>query len=224
MATGDQQDMAARIRAQLPWNWFPDDAPVLDTVLHGLGAAWAWVYDLLAYVRLQTRIRTATDSNLDLISLDFFGDGLPRRVAETDAAFRRRILINLFRERGTRHAMERALTDLTGRAPVIFEPGRPADTGGWSTWGLAYNAAGGYGSALLPYQCFITAFIEPGQGVSGIAGYSTPYAGYGTPRTAWIGASMVRAQISVADVYATINATRPAGTTCWTRVIVGKSQ
>lgn len=224
MATGDIDDFRARLRAQLPWNWFPDDAPVLDTVLQGLAAVWEWAYALVAYVKLQTRIKTATGSNLDIAGLDFFGDSLARKPQEGDEAYRRRILINLFRERVTRNGMYQALLDLTGTPPIIIEPGRLADTGGWSTYGAAYSAAGVYGSQSLAYQCFITVFIKPGQGVAGIAGYNTTYSGYGTQRSAWISAEMLRSQITQQDVLDVINATKAEGITCWVRIIIGNNQ
>jgi hypothetical protein len=69
--------------------------------------------------------------------------------------------------------MIQALTDLTGRAPAIFEPQRPADTGSWDGPTLAYNTAGGYGSLLLPFQYFITAYRPTGVGVANVAGYTT---------------------------------------------------
>ena len=46
------------------------------------------VYGLTAYARLQTRIATATDGFLDLISFDFFGRRCPGKPQESDAAFR----------------------------------------------------------------------------------------------------------------------------------------
>src|SRR6185437_6566224 len=137
---GDQQDMLRRIKAVLPARWFADTSPVLDGVLSGLAAGWAWVYGLLGFVVAQTRIATATGVWLDMIARDCFGTRLSRHGGQADDAFRARIQRELLRERGTRAAISAVLRDLTGRAPVIFEPGRIADTG-------AYNAAIGYGVA-----------------------------------------------------------------------------
>jgi hypothetical protein len=83
------------------------------------------------YAKAQLRIATASDGFLDVISADFFGTTLPRKTNESDAAFRNRIIINLFRERATRKAVTQVLTTLTGRAPLIVEPSRPADTGAY---------------------------------------------------------------------------------------------
>ena len=120
---GDQDDMTARLRAVLPTGWFADDAPVLSALLAGLAESWAWLYAVLAYARQQTRLATATDGWLDAVARDFAGPRWARATNETDTAFRARIARNLRRLRGTRGAVVAALTDLTGRAPAIFEPG-----------------------------------------------------------------------------------------------------
>jgi hypothetical protein len=131
--TGDQQDMLARLRAVLPTRWFPERAPVLDGLLGGLAAGWSWAYQQLQYVKAQTRVATATDIWLDIIANDFFGNRLVRRTGQSDAAFRNRIQLELFRERGTRSAIVAILRDLTGREPCIFEPARSTDTGGYAS-------------------------------------------------------------------------------------------
>src|SRR5690242_14267395 len=132
--TGDANDMLARIKALLPTRWFNENSPVLNAVLSGLAYGLSLIYSLVTYAQLQTRIATATDAFLDLISFDFFGSSLPRRKQEADAPFRVRIIATLLRAKGTRPGMIAALETLTGRTPIIFEPARPADTG-------AYGAA-----------------------------------------------------------------------------------
>ena len=101
--------MLARLRAVLPTYWFPDSAPVLDGLLNGLAAGWAWSYQQLQYVKAQTRIATATDIWLDVIADDFFGNRLSRRPGQSDSALRGRIQRELFRERGTRGAIASVL-------------------------------------------------------------------------------------------------------------------
>src|ERR1700734_1385135 len=98
---GDKDDMVTRLQAVLPTRWFPDDAPILVGMLSGLASTWVWAYDLLRYVTTQTRILTATDIWLDIVSQDFFGTSLPRVSGQSDDAFRGRIRRELFRERGT---------------------------------------------------------------------------------------------------------------------------
>ena len=104
MATGDQANTVARLKALLPNGWFAQDStPILDGFLNGIAWALSFIYSLAAYARLQTRIATATDGFLDLITADFFGDTLPRNYQEDDASFRREYKPSCFckRVRGT---------------------------------------------------------------------------------------------------------------------------
>lgn len=133
--------MFGRLKALLP-PWFGDSNPVLDAMIWGMAQALAWVFSLYLYAQLQTRIKSASDGWLDMIAFDFFGTSLPRGNGMSDASYRNRILINLVRERGTRYAITKVLTDLTGRAPLIFEPRRPADTGAYGATEIVNFAAG----------------------------------------------------------------------------------
>jgi len=169
---GDQNDMRARIKAVLPPQWFPDTTPILDGLLAGLGAGWAGLYSLLDYVKRQTRIATAADVFLDIVARDFFGSRIVRSAGQADNAFRSRILPELLRERDTRSALISALSDLTGLKPLVFEPARTTDTGGWGV-ALAYEAAGGWGSLALPFQCFVTALRPIGGGIANVNGYGS---------------------------------------------------
>ena len=152
--TGDQEDQARRIRDLIP-SWFADSNPLLDAILWGWGKAKAHVYALIMYVRLQMRVQTATDGNLDMIAADFFGDELQRYPGQSDDDYRVRIMASLLRERNTRAGIRKILLDLTGNEPIIVEPWRPADTGGYGV-ACGYGVAGAYGSMRLPYQAFIT--------------------------------------------------------------------
>jgi hypothetical protein len=245
--TGDQQDMLARLRTVLPARWFPHRAPVLDGLLGGLAAGWCWAYQQLQYVKAQTRIATATDVWLDIIANDFFGNRLSRRTGQSDDAFRNRIRRELFRERGTRAAIVAVLEDLTGRTPLIFEPARSTDTGGYTTLngaggGVGYGCAGGWGSLMLPFQYFVTAIRPTGQGVINVAGWGTvppggisamigmpaaygdgtlhgASAGSGTGAVEYATMAMVAATVTDADILAVINDVRPAGTIAWTDIV-----
>ena len=221
--TGDTQDMSARIRAVLPTRWLADDTPILDAVLNGLGAAWAWVYDLLAYVRSQTRIASATDIWLDVIAQDFFGPNLVRQNGESDGILRKRVQRELFRDRATRAAVAAALTDLTGRAPVIFEPSRPADTGAYggahsTAVGLAYGAAGAWGSLALPFQCFVTAYRPNGSGIALVAGWGTPAGGYGVGAIQYSTATMIEGEVTDAEIAARVAAIMPTAAISWINI------
>ena len=210
--------MAARLKAVLPAAWFADATPVLDGLLAGLAGAWAWLYALLAHVRRQTRIATATGVWLDVISGDFFGTRLPRRPGQADAAFRSRILLELKRERATRHAVSAALQDLTGRAPVIFEPARSTDTGCYALGTLGWGTAGGWGSLALPCQCFITAFRPLGAGIAGAGGYSTGPGGWNTGSMQYAALAMMQGEVTDADIMAAIAAAMPTAAIGWTRI------
>lgn len=216
--TGDQNDVFLRIKSVLP-RWFGSESPLLDALLQGLAGTAAFVYSLYAYARLQTRVLTATDGWLDMIAADFFGTDLQRQANQSDARFRARIIVNLIRERGTRNAIIRVLTDLTGRAPTIYEPQRPLDTGAYSATHSGYGAAGCYGSMLLPYQAFVVARRQASSGIPYVAGYGVSTGGYGVAsRGDYASISDVVGFISDDDIYAAIDSVKPIGTTVWTRI------
>jgi hypothetical protein len=222
---GDQNDMRARLLAALPQGWFADEAPILSGLLGGLANAWAWLYSLLAYVAQQTRIGTATDGWLDLIARDYGGPSLARQTGETDTAFRARIKQTLQRLRGTRPALIAALTDLTGRAPVVFEPAYPPDTGGLGSIGLGWNMTGGWGNLTLPYQCFVTAYRPAGGGIANTGGWGSADAtatpnlalgGWNTSGLQYGDATLIEGQVTDAQILATIADCMPAATIAWT--------
>ncbi len=212
MATGDTADMLVRLRGVLPQRWLADETPVLDAVLAGLASAWSGLYLLLQLVSAQSRIATASDQFLDMVSTDFFGVALPRRPGEEDVGFRTRIDRELFRERGTRAAITTMLTDLTGRAPLIFEPTRAMDTGAWSTASMGYGVAGAWGSLSLPYQCFVTAYRPIGTGIANAGGYSTA----GVHEYADL--DWIVVPVTDANIYAAVASVMPAATIAWTRI------
>jgi hypothetical protein len=215
--TGDTQDTFGRIKALLP-RWFSDSTPVLDSLLRGYAYCASLVFALITYAALQTRIKTATDGWLDMIAADFFGSSLMRKSNQSDTSFRGRIVVNLFRERATRNAVIKVLTDLTGRAPIVIEPMRPLDTGGYG-FGCGYGMAGSYGSMLLPYQAFVTAFRPVSTGIPLVAGYGASSGGYGTPSSAeYASSNMAIDAISDADIYAAVDSVKPVGTMLWTQV------
>lgn len=215
--TGDQDDILNRIKQALPAGWFEGETPVLNAVLAGFAYAWAHVYALLNYLKLQTRIRTATDGWLDLIAGDFFGDTYQRR-GRNDDTYRRGIIANLFRERGTRQGLRGALVDLTGMEPVIFEPQRLTD-------GMALGNTSFLGCVpmctvdQLPFQCFVTVNRAPGSGILVVAGLGENTFGLGQSGVdALISMNQVQQAVTDQDIYETINRVKPAGTIVWTRI------
>lgn len=220
MAIGDKTDIQARLQLALPKQWFQGDGPVIGSILGALATAWSWLYSLYAYIKLQSRILTASDGWLDVIAGDFFGSAIMRKAGQTDTSFRATIIINLFRERATRNAIILVLTQLTGRVPIIIEPQRPADTGAYSAPNSGYGSAGVYGSMLLPYQAFVKAFRPATSGIPMIAGYGNAPAGYGVTSQGGEYASMAMIQGAVqdADIYAAVSAVAPAASTLWTQI------
>jgi hypothetical protein len=216
--TGDQCDMLARIKAVLPIRWFPDTTPVLNGTLTGLAWAWSWLYSALQYVQAQTRIATATDVWLDIIANDFFGNRLQRRVGQSDDAFRSLILDNLLREHGTRQAIISAVQDLTGRPPKIFEPMRTTDTGGYALGGVGYGTAGGWGSMMLPFQCFVTAYRPSASGIALVSGWCGPAGGYGTGAIEYASLVMVQGQITDSDINSAVADVLPVASIAWTSI------
>jgi hypothetical protein len=210
---GDPADMAKRLRAIIPFGWFSDTATTLQGLLESVGTAWSLAYGLIQFVIQQARILTATGSFLDAISTDFFATKLQRRTLENDGGFLTRIEDELLRPRGTRASINLALTQLTGNAPVIFEPRLTSDTGGYSSGGIGYSIAGGWGSFSLPFQFFITAFRPRGGGIAQLAGYGTG----GVPTYGSLG--MVQAQVSDTQIFASIPPLLPAATIAWARIL-----
>jgi len=215
---GDAQDFVRRMMAVLPRRWFADPTipPQTPTLLHallaGFGSAWATIFALITDVQLLARLGTAFGPFLDMASQDFFGNSLPRRLQESDGDYRQRIKGELLRPRGTRSALVLAMMELTGSAPTVFEPARPADTGGYSSGGLGYSQAGGWGNLSLHYASFVTIFRPVGGGIANFAGYgSGGYLYYGN-------LSMVETQVTDRDILVKVSAILPAGFLAWIRI------
>jgi hypothetical protein len=215
--TGDGNDMLARIKAVLPARWFPDATPLLDGLVTGLADASAWLYALLGNVKLQARLATATGGFLDMIGNDYFGARVLRRAGQGDAAFRARIETELLRERGTRPALIAVLEEMTGRTPIIFEPARPADTRAWGI-ALGYGAAGGWGSLMLPFQCFVTAYRPLGQGIGAVNGWGSGGGGWGSGVAGYGSMALAASDIGDADIMAAIAGVMPVAAVAWTKI------
>ncbi|KWF90404.1 hypothetical protein [Burkholderia cepacia] len=222
MAIGDNNDTFARLKAALPQRWFgstSDSMPVVDSMLAAVSTALSFIYSLYAYAALQTRIKSATDGWLDAISADFFGSGLPRKPNQSDTSFRANIIANLFRERATRNAVTKVLTDLTGHPPKIIEPSRPQDCGAYNAPNSGYGVAGAYGNVALTYQAFVIAYRPSGTGIPNIAGYGNYPAGYSIPsQSEYTSAAMTTNAVTDADIYAAIESVRPAATIVWVQI------
>lgn len=160
---------------------------------------------------------------LDIIGRDFFGLSLSRRPDEGDASYRRRIQLELFRERGTRAAVTSVLSDLTGRSPVIFEPARTTDTGGYGSavaaaTGLSYGVAGGWGSLQLPFQSFVMAYRPAGPGIALVSGWGQGAGGYGIGNIEYGNLDMIEGQVTDADIMAAVASVLPIASTVWVAI------
>lgn len=219
MATGDQSDIYTRLKSLLPPTWFGDSNPLLTGALNACANALAWCYSLYLYAKLQTRVATASGGWLDIAAYDFFGTNLQRASGQSDDLFRNQMKINLFRARGTRHAIIDILEDLTGNTPTIFEPQRPLDTGSYGGPMIGYGVAGGYGSLMIPYQAFVIAYRPKGTGIPYVAGYQTTPTGYSTAsRGQYASQEMVTGTVTDAQIYEAIAAVKMEGTIVWVRL------
>ena len=219
-----QQDISRRIKAGLPSRWFGENTPMLDSVLSSLSAGWLGLFDLLNYVRVQTRIGTATDIWLDLIARDYFGHRLQRGLRENDRSFRKRVIFELLRDRCTRAAIYGVLKELTGRAPIIFEPTNPNDAGCYGTPGVAesgraaYCTLGGWGSLNLPFQVFVKAYRPELAGVAKINGWGRSIGGFGIGSIAYITSETDLSWAGDSEIYDAVARSAPAGTIIWTSI------
>lgn len=220
----DTSTLLIRLRALLPSGWFATETPVLDSVLSGPATAWAYVLAMAEYARLQLRIHSATGQWLDTMAKDFLGNRVKRRLREQDEHLRERVLHELLRERTTRAAVTRVLTDMTGREPVIFEPAHCGDTGAYrAAWpggnhggGLAYGLAGGWGSLDHPFQVFVTA-LRPG--LESVAyGIGWGDGAYNHNLTAYANLEAARAGVTDEDITHATRDAMPAATIAWLRI------
>ena len=218
MSTGDSADILGRVKRLIPNRWFAWVAPNRDAILGGLSDLAAWIYAFIGYARLQSRIATATGPWLDVISYDYLGRYLPRN-GMTDQAFRTRILATILQERVTRAGMVTAITALTGTAPQIFEPWNTNDTGAYGVPTMGYGVGkGGWGNMNLPAQTFMMVKRAPLFIAPNVAGYGSPNSGYGVGTIEYIGSSSEEAEVEDSIIYATIEATKASGTTCWVHI------
>ena len=233
--TGDLADIVSRLRTVLPKRWFAEQSPNLAAMLQSIATPWAWLYGLITYAISQTRVSTATDSWLDLISYDFFGGLLPRKLGEADLSYRTRIKAALLREAATRSAVSAGLEALIGTPPLIFEPANCMDTGcyGMSSQGaanpgtgFAYSQAGGWGSLDLPFQFFVTAIRPPTPGVGMLAGYGTSNSataqpangGYGEGSISYVDLALLPGSVTDQDIQSTLSSLLPVNAVAWLRI------
>src|SRR5262249_5744912 len=133
-----------------------------------------WAYSWLPYIKQQLRIVSASGPWLDVVGFDYFNTFIMRKRGQTDATWRAIIQRELIRERVTRAGMVQAITDLTGRTPIVFEPWNTGDAGALDNGTFAWDVAiGGWGDTCLPGQSFLTVFRPGLQGIPQVGGWDT---------------------------------------------------
>jgi hypothetical protein len=223
--TGSSANISDRIFKVLPKGWFQWGAAIRNAVVGGISDSASWCYGLIGYARAQTRLATAYGVWLDILAYDFLGRYLQRN-GLPDATFRARIKATVLQERVTRAGMINAVTVLTGKAPIIFEPWNTYDTGAYSnsaagsTCGqFGYGVGrGGYGSMALPAQTFMQVDPGPGAGIPGVGGYGSSVMGYGVGATEYAGPTIEESGVTPAMIYDLINKTKPTGAICWVAI------
>ncbi|AJG19083.1 hypothetical protein [Cupriavidus basilensis] len=219
MATGDSDDILSRLKAYVPRGWFGGwaQAPIITAVLGGIASVLAVSYALIMFFWAQTRLQTSTGGWIDIWAADFLGGTLPRKPNELDSSYIARIQVAIFQKRATRPAMISVLTQLTGRAPIIFEPARPLDTGCFSApTSPGFFGVARFGSIACPFGALITAYRPLVAGGSAGAAYrnAAAWSAFSTPLSHGSFGSLSE-QTSVAtdaDILAAINATKPIAT------------
>ena len=209
---------------------------MLRGILSGIGTAWAYIFALITYAREQARIATATGAFLDMIALDFYALTLRRRSQEDDVSFRARLTAGLLAERATRAGVISAVTSLTGSQVEVFEPGRPADTGGYASLqepadggGRGYNHSGlAYGSLQLPFQCLIKVRRQAETAdLLQVSGYGHPgemnvrwaSGGYNIGAIEYVTDTFLGDTVTDDDIRNTIIDSMPVNTTAWLSLI-----
>lgn len=236
MSTGDASDVFSRLKGALPQRWFgstSDSMPVVDSILAGISTGLAFIYSLYIYAKAQTRIKTSSDGFLDLIAYDFFGSSIQRKANQSDASFLAVIQANLFAEKATRKGLSNILTTLTGRAPNIFEPNRPADVaimgvptaGGQNYMGIQssmYVGPARMGSLAVPFTAMVIVYRPAATGGSagGAFADAPSWSALNTPLAQSYTNSLgyLNSGATDADIYQAIDQAKPAGTIIWTAI------
>lgn len=172
MATGDQNDLISRLQKWMPQGWYPATTGTrIYAVMAGLASVLSSIFGMIAYARLQTRIATATDGFLDIISRDYLANNLPRIPGETDAAFSVRIRANIFLKANTRTNIQAYLQTITGYPVRMIEPWQPNDTFVWgrSFWGVDTTVNPGQWANGNQRYCGLIALTLPASGASGLS-------------------------------------------------------
>ena len=230
-----QDSWTSQLIQSFPTSWVdpaalqPDINPSTDkkggwwSLFNAIAGNLEIINQQLIYGWKASRIATAIDVELDLVSHDLYGDQLPRLPGEPDDSFRRRIQASLFLPYTTREGFIICLTRLTGYAPRLIEPWNTGDTGGYD-WSC-YDADSAsnpslYGDPGMRYQAAVIAVLPPvifGGVAVAIWGYDAGAAYDAQTGVYW---EPIRGLFSSqAELDALINRIRAYGTTIWRKYL-----
>lgn len=227
---GDVTDFLARLRGQIPQNWFPQPAPVLDSLLTGVSANLSAEYTLANFAFGEMRVATQTNGFLDLTGFDFFGTRFARLPNQQDGQFSAAIRKEVTRSRNTRAAIIQALYDLTGQTATIVEFFNGGDCGAISTPGgttgyIGLNVAGCWGSVAARTAFFVNAYRPATTGIPYLPGIGSQVTapgfallGLSVGGGAWASLSEISGTVTDAQIYATVAATQASGAIGWTQI------
>jgi hypothetical protein len=218
--TGSSDDITGRVKGVIPRRWWAWVAPIYAALLGGISDQFTWGYAWITYARQQSRIATSSGIFLDIIAYDFLGRFLGRK-GTTDSAFRAQITATILKERVTRAGMVNALSTLTGSPPKVFEPWNTFDTGaiGVAASGLAIGQGGGWGSMQLPGQIFLQVRHGIGPLTPNVAGIGSYLGGIGVGSIEYISPNQEAGSVNSAQIYTTIQTTKPSGVIVWTAIL-----
>ena len=209
--TGDSDDLLYRLRRLVPpWFGTPAAAVVVDAMLAGAAAVLSFFYAIYAYAKLQTRLATMTDGWLDFAAGDFFGKFM-RFSGEQDPGYGRRIRLEVFRDRNTRHGIDRQVFDLYGLHPEVFEAWRPGCCGGYGLGGLGYGVVGRYGCENAPAEVIIVMPEPQNYGIPNRGGWGSGTGGYGIGNFSYVDdQDIIGSGPTQADLFAALDGVRTA--------------
>lgn len=241
MATGDQHDIARRLKEVIPPSWYPDPSTNEHGFLQGFASIASSLYGLISFSKLQMRLSTMSGIFIDLFAYDHLGRTITRKAGETDTAWRARVQAALLAERVTRNGMYKAILNLTGKAPLIFEQWNPGDTGAWASrnspslntcffaWGTrgngvsgflngwpavngnSYGGAGAWGTRTMPNAVMMTVFRPGLQGVPNRGGWASRTSPTNSTLGGWASNLVAYTANSVLGAFAWISRSQTSG-------------